>query len=144
MKSKVLAVFALLGFVWMLYLFFNAADLEYTGQRYEEKHLKIRCVSLGEVGFMGRNVSGRGLPAGSVNDISDFVDQAKRDGEDNPDRYRAELEQTVVADCQTARTNRLTLLMLVTTITSVLTISSLLLRRPRTRIEHIAGKVFQS
>ena len=129
MWSKLSPVLAVLGGVWMLFLFFNAADVMYIGPDQSDDRVKVACAPLGRL-------------SGTVEDfddpltteqrlvVSQYVDQLREyESGTEQQKVRTDAAQSVLADCGRARQDRVALLILVATATILLVVTQL----PRSR-----------
>lgn len=126
---KLLPALSLGGVIWVLFLFFNAADLEYFGDKSDSAHVKIKCLSLSTMGDSPHDFNG-GVTLDQSQALSAYIDDAQAaDDQQDVEKLRTEAEQTIAGDCAAARLNRLALLIIVALTTSVLT--TVLVLRPR-------------
>jgi hypothetical protein len=122
---KLPSVLALLGGVWMLFLYFNSADVTYYGPDQSDDRVKVACEPLGRWTGAAESLDGpltgkqRQVVYEYVNDLREYESTAEQD------EVATDAEQAVLADCARARENRLALLILVATGTILLVMTQL-------------------
>ncbi|WP_406047415.1 hypothetical protein [Kribbella sp. NBC_00889] len=128
MKGKWAGLLALLGAAWMLFLFFNSADVKYSG--FDGDPVGVKCPALGRLSSETQDLD-EPLTEDESDAFSAYVDKVR--ASDEPPEYRQKREvdarQTILADCQQARTDRVALLILVTFATGLLTFAQVLRSR---------------
>lgn len=128
MLSKLLPpVLTLLGAVWMVFLFCNPADVTYNGKGLNDEDISVSCIPFGNLGPSERRNMEHGPSEWRIA-AQKYAEQLKAAG-DNRQNLDTELEQTIVADCQRARQDRIALLIIAALVTGLLATFSLL--RPR-------------
>jgi hypothetical protein len=131
MLSKLLPpVLTLLGAVWMVFLFCNPADVTYNGKGLNDEDISVSCTPFGNLGRSERR-SMEHAPIDWRIAAQKYAGQLKAAGDgDNSEKLVTELEQTIVADCQRARQDRIALLIIAALVTGLLATYSLLRPRP--------------
>ncbi|TCC57612.1 hypothetical protein E0H73_30055 [Kribbella pittospori] len=129
MKGKWAGGLALLGAVWMLFLFFNSADVKYYGFDNGDP-ISVKCPALGRLSSETQDLD-EPLSEDESDALSAFMDKVR--GSDEPaesqQKTEDEARQTILADCQQVRTDRVALLILVTFATGLLTFAQVLRSR---------------
>ncbi|MFI6831670.1 hypothetical protein ACIBG5_31520 [Kribbella sp. NPDC050241] len=125
MKGKWAGLLALLGAAWMLFLFFNSADVKYSG--FDGDQVRVKCPALGRLSSDTQDLD-EPLTEDESDAFSAYMDKVR--ASDEPPEYQQKREvdarQTILADCQQARTDRVALLILVTFATGLLTFAQVL------------------
>lgn len=122
--SKLPAALAVLGGVWMLFLFFNSADITYGGYRSDDADIAVNCTPLGSLESSRLQMDHPNPDQRMA--AQTFAEQLQRAGDgDNSEKLFTQLEQAVASDCQEARQNRVALLVIVSLATGLLTITAL-------------------
>ncbi|MGW6278507.1 hypothetical protein [Kribbella sp. NPDC055071] len=130
--SKLPAALAVLGGVWMLFLFFNSADVTYDGYRSDDAEISVNCTPLGSLETSRLQMDHSSFDGRQA--AQTFAGQLQKAGQgDNSEKLVTQLEQKVTADCQEARLDRVALLVLVSLITGLLATAALV-RARRTQI----------
>ncbi|MFG1625142.1 hypothetical protein [Kribbella sp. NPDC049227] len=128
MKGKWAGLLALLGAVWMLFLFFNSADVKYDG--FDGDPVSVKCPALGRLSSETQDLD-EPLSEAESDVLSAYMNKVR--ASDDPPQLQQKREvdarQTILADCQQARTDRLALLILVTFATGILTFAQVLRSR---------------
>jgi hypothetical protein len=128
MKGKWAGVLALLGAVWMLFLFFNSADVKYYG--FDDEPVAVKCPALGRLSSERQELD-EPLSEDESDVFSAYMDKvrASNDPPQTQQEKEVEVRQTILADCQQARTDRVALLILVTFATGLLVFAQVLRSR---------------
>jgi hypothetical protein len=124
MMPKLSTVLILLGGVWMLFLFFNAADVQYFRPGLNDR-ISIGCAPLGRLTTTVESLSNP-LTGEQSEAVTAYVNKVEED-ESSTDlnQTRFEAEQAILASCDRARLDRVALLILVAFCTGLLIVSRL-------------------
>lgn len=134
MRGKWAGLLALLGAVWMLFLFFNSADVKYFGFDGGDP-IGVKCPALGRFSSEMQDLD-EPLTDDESDALSAYMEKVRASDEtpESQQKGEADARQTILADCQQARTDRLALLILVTFATGLLTFAQVL-RSRRTPVD---------
>jgi hypothetical protein len=128
---KLPSVLALLGGVWMLFLFFNAADVMYFGPDQSDDRVEVSCDPFVRMSGGPRDFDDP-LTIEQRRAVSDYVERLREyESGTEQEKVRTDAEQSVLADCARARQDRVALMILVATGT-VLLVTRQLIRGSRT------------
>lgn len=128
MMPKLSTVLILLGGVWMLFLYFNAADVQYFRPGSNDQ-ISIGCAPLGRLSTTVESLSNP-LTGEQSEAVTAYVNKVQDDESSNDlNQTRFEAEQSILASCDRARLDRVALLILVAFCTGLLIVSRLV--RPR-------------
>jgi hypothetical protein len=128
MKGKWAGLLAVLGAAWMLFLFFNPADVKYSA--FDGDPVGVKCPALGRLGSETQDLD-EPLAEDESDALSAYMDKVRASDEPAEDQQKREVDarQTILTDCQQARTDRLALLVLVTFATGLLIFAQVLRSR---------------
>ncbi|TCC45026.1 hypothetical protein E0H75_31390 [Kribbella capetownensis] len=129
MKGKWAGVLALLGAVWMLFLFFNSADVKYD-DGFDGDPVSVKCPALGRLSSETQDLD-EPLSDDESAVLSAYMEKV-RASDDPPETQQeraVDARQTILADCQQARTDRVALLILVAFATGLLIFAQVLRSR---------------
>jgi hypothetical protein len=125
---KLSTVLILLGGAWLLFLYFNSADVQYFGHESNDE-MSLACAPLGSLRLTVHDLDDP-LTLDQRAAVSAYVSKVQEsDSSRDLEPIRSDAEQSVLADCEQARLDRVALIVLVAFATGLLVVSRLIRSR---------------